>query len=75
MSLEYSAKAKSIEIGNYTHYKGGKYQVLHIARLNETDELEEVVVYQDRENKDLTWVQSVGRFLETVDGKPRFAKD
>lgn len=75
MSLEYSPEAKNIEIGNYTHYKGGKYEVLHIARLNETDELQEMVVYQDRENKDLIWVQSVRRFLEPVDGKPRFAKD
>lgn len=72
--LEYSSEAKSITLGHYRHYKGGDYDVLFVGRSSETDDLEEVVVYQDRNNKDLVWVQSVSRFLSESSEGPRFIK-
>lgn len=75
MNLEYSEEAKHLELGNYTHYKGGKYRVLHVGRSCETDTPYEVVVYQDRDNEELVWVQSLERFLEPAGGKTRFAKE
>ena len=72
--LTYSEEAKNIELGHYKHYKGGEYDVLFVGRYSEFDEPQEVVVYQDRNNKDLVWVQSVSRFLEKEGDVPRFAK-
>ncbi|XKT75158.1 MAG: DUF1653 domain-containing protein [Patescibacteria group bacterium UBA2103] len=72
--LEYSEKAKTLELGRYRHYKGNEYDVLFVGRSSEKDELEEVVVYQDVANKDLVWVQSIDRFLELHEGSPRFEK-
>ena len=72
--LPYSDDAKNLTLGHYHHYKGGEYDVLFIGRLVETDTPEEVVVYQDRNDRDLIWVQSVARFLEPANGVPRFAK-
>ena len=69
-----------VKPGLYTHFKGGKYQVLGVAKHSET--LEEFVVYihfglDSFGNKDSLWVRPVAMFQETVEvaGQvvPRFA--
>ena len=72
--LIYSEEAKNIELGHYKHYKGGEYDVLFVGRYSEHDEPQEVVIYQDRNNRDLVWVQSIPRFLGKAGEVPRFAK-
>lgn len=72
--LTFSEEAQNITLGHYRHYKGGEYDVLYIGRYSEHDEPQEVVIYQDRNNKELVWVQSVSRFLEKEGDVPRFAK-
>jgi len=59
----YSHEALSIKKGTYQHYKGNKYEVLDIARLEAT--LEEVVVYRSYKDNDI-WIRPVVSFLETV---------
>lgn len=74
MQLEFSHEARQLPLGRYKHYKGGEYDVLFVGRSSDGDIPHEVVIYQDRSNPELIWVQSLARFLEEVDGKPRFAK-
>lgn len=60
---------------DYTHYKGGKYTVLAVAKHSET--LEDLVIYQNRETPEKIWARPIAMFMNnvTVDGKeqPRFA--
>ena len=61
--LTYSEAAKTLQLGNYRHYKGGEYEVLFAGRNSET--LEEVVIYRDRNNKELVWARPLTMFLGT----------
>jgi len=58
-----------IKIGKYQHFKGNFYQVLHIAKHSENDEL--MVVYlplYDNENgKREVWVRPLSMFDETIE--------
>lgn len=69
---------KTLELGTYQHYKGGKYLVLGIAKHSETKE--DLVVYVTLYDNDMAnmWVRPLKMFLEEieVDGKmvPRFRK-
>ena len=60
-------------MGIYEHFKGGRYEVIGVARHSET--LEEMVVYRNLDDHGL-WVRPIKMFLEEVerDGKkmPRF---
>ena len=60
----------------WKHYKGGIYRILVLAVNNQTDDLYDVVVYQNTTDPTKNWTQSVERFLESVEweGKtvPRF---
>ena len=60
--------------GKYRHYKGKDYEVLHVARHSETEEL--LVVYRPLDGESTVWVRPLEMFMETitVDGKvvPRF---
>jgi hypothetical protein len=60
--------------GKYRHYKGNDYELLHVARHSETDEL--LVVYRPLYGERGIWVRPLEMFLEsvTVDGQdmPRF---
>lgn len=61
----YSAVAQTIKPhAIYTHYKGDRYKIIAIARIEAT--LEEVVVYQLESNPELTWVRPVALFTEDV---------
>ncbi len=63
-----------IKTGIYRHFKGGRYEVIAIAKHSET--LEEMVVYQQQYGEEGIWVRPLHMFLETVEveGKvvPRF---
>ena len=63
-----------IKSGKYRHFKGGKYEVLGIAKHSET--LERLVVYRALYGEKEIWVRPLEMFLEKVevDGKliPRF---
>ena len=63
-----------IKLGIYEHYKGGRYKVLMLAKLEETHE--SMVVYQALYGDESFWVRPLAIFQEDVevDGKkvPRF---
>jgi len=61
--LPLSEEAQSIQKGLYEHFKGGRYQVLGVARHSE-DPGDEYVVYEHDGN---IWVRPVKMFLETVE--------
>lgn len=63
-----------LRLGEYEHYKGGRYKVIGIAKHSET--LEELAVYQALYGEGGLWVRPLKMFLEEVEvnGKkiPRF---
>ena len=50
--------------GKYRHYKGNDYQVLHVARHSETEEL--LVVYRPLYGDSGIWVRPLKMFTELV---------
>ncbi len=60
----------------WKHYKGGMYRIVTAAVNNQTDELYDVIVYQDTSDESKIWTQSKERFLsiEEYEGQtvPRF---
>ena len=50
--------------GVYRHYKGNDYQVLHVARHSETEEL--LVVYRPLYGDSGIWVRPLKMFTENV---------
>ena len=65
-----------LTLGRYQHFKGSFYQVLHIAKHSETEELQ--VVYQPEYGEKEIWVRPLTMFDEIItrEGKTikRFAK-
>ena len=65
-----------LELGKYKHFKGGKYEVIGIAKHSET--LEDFVVYKALYGKHDLWIRPKKMFSEkvTVNGKKvnRFQK-
>jgi len=59
----------SIAVGRYRHYKGGEYNVLHVARHEET--LEPLVIYQSVENPSQIWARPIDVFQECVESNGR----
>lgn len=55
--------------GNYRHFKGNRYKVLHLAKHSETEE--ELVVYQALYGERGIWVRPLAMFCEEIerDGK------
>ncbi len=53
-----------ITLGKYQHFKGSYYQVLHLARHSETEEI--LVVYHPFDNKGDIWVRPLTMFNETI---------
>lgn len=58
---------KTLELGMYQHYKGGKYLVLGVAKHSETKE--DLVVYVSLYENDMSnfWVRPLAMFLEDVE--------
>jgi hypothetical protein len=50
--------------GIYRHYKGGRYQVIDVARHSETEE--SLVVYRPLYGEQELWVRPLEMFTETV---------
>ena len=73
--LAWFMSATSLPLGLYRHYKGRHYQLLHVARHSETEEL--LAVYRALYGDFGVWVRPLAMFSETVtlDGQniPRFA--
>ena len=58
-------------LGRYRHYKGGRYEVVGVARHSET--LEPMVVYRPLDKASGLWVRPHAMFFEQVDvdGRPQ----
>ena len=54
-----------IKIGRYCHFKGNEYQVLHLAKHSETQEI--MVVYQALYGEREIWVRPASMWCETVE--------
>lgn len=63
------------EPGLYRHFKGNDYELLHIARHSETEEL--MAVYRPLARPESIWVRPLDMFTELVERPegtiPRFA--
>ena len=55
----------SIKPGNYTHFKGGRYEV--IGRATHSETLEEMVVYRALEGDGALWVRPRGMWDEMIE--------
>ena len=55
----------TIPTGRYRHFKGGKYEVLGVARSSETEE--PFVVYRALHGDGGLWIRPLPMFLETVE--------
>ena len=58
-----------LKTGKYQHFKGSFYNVLHVARDSETEEV--MVVYHPFDKKNDLWVRPLSMFTEVIerDGK------
>ncbi|WP_448565281.1 DUF1653 domain-containing protein [Thalassotalea ganghwensis] len=54
-----------LELGRYQHFKGSYYNVLHIAKHSETEEL--MVVYQPEYGERDIWVRPLSMFDEFIE--------
>ena len=61
-----------IELGRYQHFKGSYYQVLHLAKHSETEEL--LVVYQPEYGERDIWVRPLSMFNETLTKNNKIVK-
>ena len=55
----------AVKIGRYRHYKGNEYQVLSLAKDSENQN--DLVVYQDLKDENKIWVRPQAEFLEQVE--------
>lgn len=73
-NISLTPAAQNLPLGEYQHYKGGRYTVLRVGIHSET--LEELVVYQAQYGDKLIWIRPLAMFFETVDvdgaATPRF---
>jgi cyclomaltodextrinase / maltogenic alpha-amylase / neopullulanase len=60
-----SESAQKFPLGEYEHYKGGRYQILGVGRHSEDHKLE-LVAYQSLENGNI-WFRPLPMFLENVE--------
>ncbi len=54
-----------VKFGRYRHFKGGEYEVLHIARHSETEE--PLVVYRALYGDGDVWVRPLSMWNESVE--------
>ena len=64
--------SKDIQLGLYEHFKGGKYEVLGVAK--DTETMEESVVYKALDGDFSLWVRPLKMFLEEVESDGRKVK-
>ena len=58
---------REITEGEYKHFKGNTYLVLHVAKHTET--LEDMVVYCELEQQNRVWIRPLKMFMSKVDHK------
>lgn len=63
--MELSEVAKNLKPGIYEHFKGGRYEVIGVARHSET--LEEMVVYKHLDDDGGLWARPLLMFTEEVE--------
>lgn len=63
--IPYSEFASSVKLGLYHHFKGGKYELIGIARHSE-DLTEEFAVYKSLKTG-YVWIRPLKMFLENID--------
>ena len=56
---------EKLKLGQYQHYKGGRYEVIGIARHSETGE--ELVIYRALHGEAQIWARPLAMFLEEVE--------
>lgn len=61
-----SPEAQNLKKGVYQHYKGGKYELLLVARMADED-LDECVVYRTTVEPDNIWIRTVREFCEVIE--------
>ncbi|PAJ73413.1 hypothetical protein CJF42_15990 [Pseudoalteromonas sp. NBT06-2] len=61
-----------IKLGRYRHFKGNFYQVLHLAKHSETQEL--LVVYQPEYGEKEIWVRPLDMFDEMIEREGKTLK-
>ncbi len=61
-----------LKTGRYQHFKGNYYQVLHIAKHSESEELH--VVYQPEYGEREIWIRPLAMFDETIERDGRQLK-
>ncbi|WP_115050789.1 DUF1653 domain-containing protein [Xanthomonas arboricola] len=65
-----------IALGQYRHFKGGRYEVLGVVRCSET--LAPMVLYRPLDSDVGLWVRPYAMFVEQVEvegvARPRFAQ-
>ena len=73
-NLKNVAGSNMLKLGQYEHYKGGRYEVIGVAQHSETNE--ELVIYRSLAGDQQIWARPLAMFLEEVKigGKkmPRF---
>lgn len=62
-------ESREIKIGKYEHFKGNKYEVIGVAQNSET--MEELVVYRALYGNHDLWVRPLKMFLEEVEVEGR----
>jgi hypothetical protein len=61
-----------LKIGTYQHFKGNFYEVLHVAKHSETEEL--MVVYHPKNQPEKIWVRPLIMFDETIERQGKSIK-
>ena len=61
-----------IKLGKYQHFKGNYYQVLHLAKHSETEEVH--VVYQPLYGEREIWIRPLSMFDETIEREGKTLK-
>ena len=56
-----------LKFGHYQHYKGGRYEVIGVAKHSETGD--ELVIYCDIKDDQKIWARPLGMFLEEVEAE------
>ncbi len=71
--MTYEEAVKAVPAGKYRHYKGGRYEVLGVAKHSET--LEPMVVYRALYGDCELWTRPAGMWNESVGNRKRFERE
>ncbi len=73
MKVVYQNQIEKIKLGRYQHFKrGGMYEVIGVAKHSETGD--ELVIYQDVNDKNKIWARPLSMFMEEVEKGGKLVK-